>query len=206
MLMQELYEEAKGFLRRGKVDLALENCQFLKERAKGEVVSQAAALIEMVKEAEYSSVVLLKNGQVYTGKVTAQLRPDYVGLQGQKVPPKLRTDYLGLEGQDEVPPGSLESLRADYLVGLSRISGIFYLTTMLEIRFRGGGTNGSTISKELEIQVEAKDGVVQTFIIGHDYVMLKEPDLRGQMEDRTRDRVAKILFYPLLDEKMKDVK
>lgn len=206
ILTRELYEEAKGFLRKGKVDLALENCQLLNEYGKGEIVSQATSLIEMVKQAEYSSMVLLKNGQVYTGKVTAQLRPDYLGLQGQKVPSKLRTDYLGMEGQEEVAMGSLESLKADYMVGLSRISGFFYLTTMLEIRFRGGSTTGSTISKEIEVRIESKDGTAQTFILGHDYQMLKEPGLKAQVEDLTRNRVAKVLFYPLLDEKMKDVK
>lgn len=206
ILTRELYEEARSFLRKGKVDLALENCQLLKDYGKGEIVSQATSLTEMVKEAEYSSVVLLKNGRVYTGKVTAQLLPDYLGLQGQKVPPKLRTDYLGLEGQEEVPMGSLESLKAEYMVGLSRISGFFYLTTMLEIRFRGGSTTGSVISKEIEIRVESTDGTAQIFIMGHDYKMLKEPDLKAQVEDLTRNRVAKVLFYPLLDEKMKDVK
>lgn len=206
ILTRELFEEAKGFLRKGKVDLGLENCQILKEYGKGEIVSQAISLIGMVNQAEYSSMVLLKNGQVYTGKVTAQLRPDYLGLQGQKVTSKLRTDYLGLEGQEEVPMGSLESLKADYMVGLSRISGFFYLTTLVEIRFRGGGSSGSTISKEIEIRVETKDGTSQTFIMGHDYMMLKEPDLKAQLEERTRNRVSKVLFYPLLDEKLKDVK
>ena len=171
---RDLYREARRFLKEGRIDWVLENCHLLKEKGAEEVIAEADDLITKIRKAEYSSVVVLKNGQTYRGKVTAQLNPDYLGLQGQKVIPQLRTDYLGLDGQEKVPFWSVRSIHAEYRAVLSRISGYYYLSTLLNIQFRGKGlviqqtshqesSNPleSTISKEILIQVEDQEGNLQ---------------------------------------------
>ena len=213
-LSQDLYQEAIRFFKEGRIELVLENCRLLEEEGAEEITKEASDLIEKIDEAEYSSIVVLEDGQTFKGKVTAQLNPDYIGLHGQKVTPRLRTDYLGLEGQKEVPFWSMISLQAEYQAKLSNISGYYYLTTVLEIQFRGkpqkaqrtsrrgngGRVESSTISKEIWVHVDDREGNVRHFVMGHDYQMLKEEDLAGQVEELTRGRVKKIHFYPLLDE------
>ncbi|MBI4487592.1 MAG: hypothetical protein HY694_00780 [Deltaproteobacteria bacterium] len=179
----ELYREAEGLLKKGRLDLASEYWQLLVEKGRGSAVSQAKATQEKIRKIEYESLILLRNGNVFRGRISVDLR----------------TDLLGLEGKGAIPLWQLEEIVAEYHPGYSQVSKTFYPLTVLEIRFRGGELKTARITREIEFLVEGVDGSVARAVLGKEYEILRSTDLARQLDGMVNDRITKIVIYPGLE-------
>jgi len=172
--------EASGWLKKGRLDYARENWKLLIERARGGAASHAQVAQKRVQNAEYESFVILRNGKTLTGKVTANLRHD----------------LLGLEGKEAIPVWQVEEIGAEYHPGLSQVSKTYYPLTLLEVKLREHKLQTTRINREIEFLVESTDGSVKKAILGKSYEILRPEELSGQIENATKDRIIKIVIYP----------
>ncbi|MFQ5849880.1 MAG: hypothetical protein ACE5JU_04740 [Candidatus Binatia bacterium] len=177
---EEIYHEAEGLMRTGRLDLARDNWQLILDRGQGHIVSQARAAQEKARRIEYGSLVILRNGEVLRGKVRAHLR----------------TDLLGLEGKKEIPIWQVEEIAAEYHPGYSRVTRTFYPLTILEIKLRNRGIQTSRITREIEFTIETKDGLVRKAVLGKAYELLRPGDLGRRIETVTEDRIIRVSVYP----------
>lgn len=181
-LAQELYTEGEQLLKKGQLDLAAEHWQWIAEKGAGGVAIRARSAREGLKRIEYGSFVLLKNGLVYRGKVTA----------------RLRSDLLGMEGKEEISLSQVEEIVAEYHPGYSHVSKTFYPLTVLEIKLRGQKIQGSRITGEIEFTVESADGATHRAWLGKEYEILRPSDLARELEAITASRIIKVSIYPEL--------
>lgn len=177
---EEIYREAEGLMKKGRLDLTSDYLQLILNRAKGRVVSQARAAQEKARKIEYGSFVVLRNSEVRKGKVQAHLR----------------ADLLGLEGKDKIPLWDIEEIVAEYHVGFSRVTKTFYPMTILEIKSRNRGIQTSRITGEIEFVVKKEDGSVVKEVLGKAYELLRDRDLARQIDAMTEDRIIKVVIYP----------
>jgi hypothetical protein len=179
---EEVLREASDWLNKGRLDYAREYWKLLTEKGKGAPAARAKAAQEKLRNIEYKSFIMLKDGTILTGKIKADLR----------------TDLLGLEDKQEVPIWALEEIVAEYQPGYSRITKTFYPLTLLEIKFRGLRLKASRMTQEVEFMVEAENGPVSRAILGKEYEILRPDDLGEQLETLTKGRILKIVVYPNL--------
>jgi hypothetical protein len=179
---EEVLREASDWLKKGRLDYAREYWKLLAEKGKGAPAARAKAAQEKLRNMEYKSFVMLKDGRTLTGRIKAELR----------------TDLLGLEEKQEVPIWALEEIVAEYQPGYSRITKTFYPLTLLEIKFRGLRLKASRMTQEVEFMVEAENGPVSRAILGKEYEILRPDDLGEQLETLTKGRILKIVVYPNL--------
>lgn len=177
---EEVQREASDWLKKGRLDYALETWQLLAEKGKGAAAARAVSAQERIPKIEYGSSVILKNGKLITGKVKANLR----------------SDLLGLEGKEEIPIWQIEEIIAEYHPGYSQVSKTYYPLILLEIKLRGQQLKTSRITQEVTFVVEGGDGSVTKAILGKEYEVLRPQDLGGQMETLTADRILKVVIYP----------
>ncbi|MDH3444245.1 MAG: hypothetical protein OEN50_10010 [Deltaproteobacteria bacterium] len=175
----ELLREASALQKSGQLDLAREFWQLLANKTKGPLAARAAAAREKIQSIEYSSVVVLKNGIIAHGKITANLR----------------ADLLGLEGKEEIPLWQIEEIVAEYHPGYSAVSKTYYPLTLLEIKFRSGERQTSRTMAEIEFAVAGTDGSLQQMILGSRYEILRPQDVGEQIDARTQDRIMKVMVY-----------
>ena len=179
---EEVLHEASDWLKKGRLDYAREYWKLLAEKGKGTPVSRAKAEQERLRNIEYKSFIVMRDGKTLTGKIKADLR----------------TDLLGLEGQQEVPVWAIEEVIAEYHPGYSRVTKTYYPLTLLEIKFRGQELKAARISRELEFTIEEEKGAATRAILGKDYEILRPNNLGEQIETLTSGRIHKIVIYPNL--------
>lgn len=177
---ETVLREASDWLKKGRLDYAREYWKLLIEKAKDAPAARAKAAEERVRNAEYESFIILRKGKTFTGKVTANLRHD----------------LLGLEGKEAIPIWQVEEITAEYHPGLSQVSKTYYPLTLLEIKLRGHKLQTVRINREIEFSVETADGSVNKTILGKSYEILRPEDLSGQIEAATSDRIVKVVIYP----------
>ena len=180
---EEVLREASDWLKKGRLDYAREYWKLLTEKGKGAPAARAKAAQEKLRNIEYKSFIILKDGKILTGKIKAD---------------DLRTDLLGLEEKQEVPIWALEEVVAEYHAGYSRVTKTFYPLTVLEIKFRGLSLKTSRITQELEFIVEAENGATTRAILGKNYEILRPEKLDNQLDALTEGRILKIVVYPNL--------
>jgi len=179
---EDVLREATDWLNKGRLDYAREYWKLLTEKGKGAPAARAKAAQEKLRNMEYKSFIMLKDGRTLTGRIKSDLR----------------TDLLGLEDKLEVPIWALEEIVAEYQPGYSRVTKTFYPLTLLEIKFRGQKLKTSRITQELAFTIEEEKGPVTRAILGKEYEILRPNDLGEQIETLTNGRILKIVIYPNL--------
>jgi hypothetical protein len=179
---EDVLREATDWLNKGRLDYAREYWTLLTEKGRGAPAARAKAAQEKLRNMEYKSFVMLKDGRTLTGRIKAELR----------------TDLLGLEEKQEVPIWAVEEIVAEYHAGYSRVTKTFYPLTVLEIKLRGLPLKTSRITQEVEFIVEAENGAATRAILGKDYEILRPEKLDKQLDDLTGGRILKIVIYPNL--------
>ena len=179
---ETVLREASDWLKKGRLDHSREYWKLLIEKAKGVPAARAKAAEERVRNAEYESFIILRNGKTFTGKVTANLRHD----------------LLGLEGKEAIPIWQVEEIAAEYHPGLSQVSKTYYPLTLLEIKLREHKLQTARINREIEFMVETAQGSVQRAILGKSYEILRPENLSAQIEAATKDRIIKVAIYPAI--------
>ena len=178
----DVLREASDWLKKGRLDYAREYWKLLTEKGRGTPASRAKAEQERLRNIEYKSFIMLRDGKTFAGKIKADLR----------------MDLLGLDGQQEVPIWAIEEIVAEYHLGFSQVSKTYYPLTLLEIKFRGQKLKASRIAQELEFTIEEEKGLVTRAILGKDYEILRPNNLGEQIETLTNGRILKIVIYPNL--------
>ena len=177
---EEIFREAEEMLQGGRLDIAGEYWQMVIDRGRGTLVSRAKSAQARLPKIEYGSLLLLRNGEIFKGKIQANLR----------------ADLLGLEGREEIPIWRVEEIVAEYHPGYSFVSKTFYPLTLLEIKFRGSELKSARITGEVEFVVHTADGRVKRGLLGKEYQVLNPDDLVGQLSAMTADRISKVVIYP----------
>ena len=177
---EEIFREAEEMLQGGRLDIAGEYWQMVIDRGRGTLVSRAKSAQARLPKIEYGSLLLLRNGEIFKGKIQANLR----------------ADLLGLEGREEIPIWRVEEIVAEYHPGYSFVSKTFYPLPLLETKFRRGELKASRITSEIEFVVEATDGSVAKALLGREYEVLRTGDLGGQLQAMTTERIIKVVIYP----------
>lgn len=178
---EDLFREASEQLKMGRLEFAGEYWELIADKMRGlPLAARAAEARAKIPKIEYSSLILLKNGKTVKGKVKAHLR----------------ADLLGLEGKEEIFLWQLEEIVAEYHPGYSWVSKSYYPLTLLEIKFRGGERKTSRTMAEIEFEVEGADGSVAKMVLGNRFEILRPHDLGGQLDEKTHDRIIKVVIYP----------
>lgn len=177
---EEVLREASDWLKKGRIDYAREYWKLLIAKGKGALVTRAKASQERLQNIEYESFIILGSRKTLKGKVNANLR----------------SDWLGLEGKEEIPIWQVEEIAAEYHPGLSQVSKTFYPLTLLEIKFRGKKLQAAKSTAEIEFVIETANGSVEKAILGKVYQLLRPEDLDKQIDAATRDRIIKVVIYP----------
>ena len=177
---EDVLREASDWLKKGRLDYARECWNLLAEKGKGEAVAKAKAAKQRVQNIEYESFIVLGTRRIVKGKVSANLR----------------SDWLGLEGKEEIPLWQVEEIAVEYHPGLSQVSKTFYPLTLLEIKLRGKKLQAAKSTAEIEFAVETAGGAVEKAVLGKLYQLLRPEGLDKQIEAATRDRIIKVVVYP----------
>jgi hypothetical protein len=181
---QTLLQEAEDFLKQGRLDLARDNCQAIRAKGNGVFVPEITSLLARIEEVERSSFVVLRNGQLYKGK-----------LQGT-----LRSDHLGIQGRRDIPLWSIKRIEAEYFINYSQVTKTYYVLTLLEVQFRDASSARARITEEVVLQVEEEGGTVRKAVVGYPYVLLHKRGMSQKFPQMIQDRVSKIVVYPALYE------
>ncbi len=147
--------------------------------------AKAAAMRAKIRDVEFSSIVILRNGQKIEGRL---LDP-------------FRLDRLGLETKKEISPDLIRRISVEYHLGWSQVSKTFYPLTIVETEFRNGQMLIGRLAQEVLVRVETRDGRVVKVKMGVAYQLLREERLLKQLLDGSQDRVARILVYTTLNSK-----
>ena len=179
---EDLVREAASMQEKGQIELASEHWHLLAEKTKGPLAARAAAAKQRLAKIAHSSIIVLRNGKIASGKIQANLR----------------ADLLGLEGKEHIPLWQLEEIVAEYHPGYSSVSKTYYPLTLLEIKFRSGERRAARTMAEIEFAVQGVDGSLRRMVLGHSYEILRPRDLGEQIHAKTQDRIIKIVIYPEL--------
>lgn len=182
---QELYLEAERLLQERRLEWAMENCELIAEKGSEPWVPKALSLMDWIKAVEYSSHIILKNGELLRGKFLT----------------KLRSDSLGLASQQEMPVWELEKIEVDYSIETSKVSNVQYLLTTINTKLIDSPAQVGTITSEVELLIQTQEGLVKKAILGHNYQLLSGENLDEKVANMIGDRVEKVIIYPLLVEK-----
>lgn len=177
---EEVLREASEWLKKGRLDYAREYWNLLAEKGTGGTVAKARIAQRRVENIEYESFVILGTRRIVKGKISANLR----------------SDWLGLEGKEEIPLWQVEEIAAEYHPGLSQVSKTFYPLTLLEIKLRGKKLQAAKSTAEIEFVVETANGAVEKATLGKVYQLLRPENLDQQIDAATRDRIIKVVVYP----------
>lgn len=179
-----LLREAGTFLNQGRLDFARDNCQALLAKGDETVKRAVTALLERIEEVETSSLIILKNGQTFKGKLRVSLR----------------SDHLGIGERRSIPLWKIRQIAAEYFIDYSLVTKTYYVVTVLEVQLRNAPLAKSRLTEEVTIEVEQEDGTVRSAIIGYPYVLLRKHQMGDAFPQMIRDRVSKIVVYPALYE------
>lgn len=167
---------------RGELGLARRMLDLVETRAR-EPVPETAALRARIREVEFSSVVILRDGRRIKGRLVGPFR----------------ADRLGLETKREISPDQVRRISAEYHLGWSRVSRTFYPLTVIETEFKDGRTMLGRLTQETSVTLETRDGRLVKVMMGRPYRLLREDQLTKQLLEGDGDRVARILIYPVLN-------
>lgn len=175
-------ERVESQIAEAQLELAQRMLEVLDTRAGGPV-PEAGELRMRIRQAEFSSVVILRDGQ---------------RIEGRLVNP-FRADRLGLETKEEISPDLVRRISVEYHLGWSQVSQTFYPLTLVETEFRNGRTLIGRTTQETPVTVETRDGRLVKVMMGRAYQLFREERLAKQLVAGDGDRVARILIYPFLN-------
>ncbi|MFQ5552172.1 MAG: hypothetical protein ACE5EW_00360 [Thermoplasmata archaeon] len=167
---------------RGELRLAKRMLDLVQTRAR-DPVPEVQALRARIREVEFSSVIILRDGQ---------------RIEGRLVGP-FRADHLGLETKRDISPDEVRRISAEYHLGWSRVSHTFYPLAVIETEFKDGRTLLGRLTQETPVTLETRDGRLVKVMMGRPYQLFREKGVTKQLLEGDGHRVARILVQTALN-------
>lgn len=171
---------AEARIAEGQLGLAQRILKMAEARAGG-AVPRAAELRQRIRQVEFSSAVILRDGR----RIEGRLRDPF------------RADRLGLETKRDISPDLVRQITVKYHLNWSNVSHTFYPLTLVQTEFRDGRTLVGRMTQETPVTLETPDGRLVEVMIGCAYRLLRKEHLDNEMVEG--DHVAQILIYPALN-------
>lgn len=180
--LQAALSRAEARISRGELGLARGTLDLVETRSHG-LAPAVQQLRARIRQVEFSSAVILRDGRRIGGRLLGPFR----------------MDHLGLGTKEEISPDLIRRISAEYHLGWSAVSLTFYPLTLTEVEFRDGRTLLGRVTQEIPITLETPDGRVVEAMMGRAYQLLRDEALAKQLLEGDGDRVARVLVYPALN-------
>lgn len=178
----KLLATARAYLKQGHPEVARGFCYLIQRETDGTLNPDVAALMDQIETIERSTFATLKNGEEIAGRFLV----------------RLRCDQLGLESREAISLAEIKRIHAHYVVTRSKLSRAAYIETLLNIQFRDGAPCRTSITEEIAVLVEQRDGAFRTIALGYPFELISPSTLNEKFPSVIQDRISRIVVYAAL--------